>query len=84
MPDTNFTNDVREGDIEALLERLKRCDGVNYDCSVITWEHCQLLVRVIEGYCSFAGFMLDEKGKRLLEVGPGKSEQQPPPPCPPV
>jgi hypothetical protein len=66
MPDTNFTNDVREGDIEALLERLKRCDGVNYDCSVITWEHCQLLVRVIEGCRSFAGELLDEKADRLL------------------
>ena len=45
---TTFTHDIVPGDMDALLERLRRCDGKATDATVIVWEQCQALVKEVE------------------------------------
>jgi hypothetical protein len=41
---TAFTNDL-PNEVDSLLDRLSRVDGIDYDSVVITSQKCQLLVR---------------------------------------
>jgi hypothetical protein len=60
---TNFTHDVPV-ELDALLERLKRCDGKNFDSTVIVWEQCQMLVEEIASLRSQAD--LYKRGYELI------------------
>jgi hypothetical protein len=44
---TNYTRDIPVS-LDAITERLRRCDGVNYDCTVIVWEQCKLIVAALD------------------------------------
>lgn len=50
-----WTHDIPPGDIDALLERLSRCDGVTSDSTVIVWRQCQALVEWARRLRSVAG-----------------------------
>lgn len=43
-----YTHDLPPGDIAALLERLRRVDGVRYDCTILVWEQCQALTQELD------------------------------------
>lgn len=40
---TVYTHDLSE-ELEALIDRLRLCDGKNADAAVVVWEQCGLLV----------------------------------------
>lgn len=42
-PGTVWTHDLKSGDLDAVLLRLRRCDGRESDAAVIVWEQCQAL-----------------------------------------
>lgn len=46
MQEAIYTHDAET--FPAVLERLRRCDGVNYDCVILPWEQCQLLVAAVD------------------------------------
>lgn len=51
---TTWTYDVPV-EAEAVVERLRSCDGRAADAAVVTWEHCQALVHEIDRLRSLEG-----------------------------
>ncbi len=58
---TNWTHNIPV-EIGPLLERLRRCDGTQFDSTVIVWEQCQLLVAEYEKLLAAIRKHRDERG----------------------
>ena len=48
MTDATFTTGLDPGDIGAVLEVLRRCGNGEWECCVITREHCAALVAEVD------------------------------------